>query len=71
MNASALFDNVADAVSFVAWVTFFDIGFRVSRSDVPVCRDLPNFLVMSDSESMRETDVVDAVVVKVNLVEDV
>ena len=57
MKANARLDNVDDDddvdASFVVALT---LGFRVSRSEVPVLSDLPPaFRVASDSESTLET----------------
>ena len=57
MKANARLDNEVDDddvdASFVVALT---LGFRVSRSEVPVLSDLPAaFRVASDSESTLET----------------
>jgi hypothetical protein len=65
MKASARFDNDVDGDASLVDVLAF--SFRVSRSDVPVCNDLPNLRVMSDSESTLETLIdVDSVVFDVD-----
>ena len=58
MKANARLDNDVDDDDDVdaSFVVALTLGFRVSRSEVPVLSDLPPaFRVASDSESTLET----------------